>query len=621
MGTRRRKTSVIFFAAVFAVLISLSAVEGAQPSALEIRQALVSEDKKSLSVFLEFFDNGKSVLPSQDDLKKLTVALDGTELKTAVTTFFRSDNAFVFLIDTSNTLDSESFKLVRRGVKTWIDRMNSTDTAAIFCFGTTIERVSDFTSDKELLTRALNGVRQSEETLNDKPSSCLYQAVFNGMSAGDARMADKLVVVVFTSGFNSSGNVTSAKLRENIAKKSTPVYAMLFAYANRDEKEYPQVVKDFRIQFQNIVNETGGVFDDYVRGDFNSVVWGLFDRFANLVQMKVDNLKYAEGGKTSLKVTWTSGNSAIADTKELPFILSSASVPRASTPAGTSVSGVTVMPTSTSVRKGRTQLFSATVNGSGSPSQEVAWHVDGGHGSTAISATGNLTVAPDETATTLTVRAVSNADGSKAGTATVTLLAQSQNIAWLAMALSLPIGMALVGGGIWMRRKRIYSDRRLVTPEPFSSAEKETVPRHTDSYYPRPSPSPTPIPAPLPFVRVPNAPEIELTTISDSAHVNTYRALFQNSIVIGREPGPGNLKIPEDKHISSKHCEIFKKDGRFMIRDLKSRNGTIVSGAALAVDHPVIIEDGAIVHIGVTRLRVKLPNARQAFELPTNIVK
>jgi hypothetical protein len=332
--------------------------------------------------------------------------------------------------------------------------------------------------------------------------------------------------------------------------------------------------------------------------------------------MKVDNLKRAEGGKTALKVTWTSENRGIADTKELPFILSSASAP-----AGASVGGVTVMPASASVRKGRTQLFSATVNGSGNPSQEVSWHVDGGHGSTAISATGNLTVASDETAATLTVRAVSKADGSKAGTATVTLLARSQNMAWLAMALSLPIGMGLVAGGIWMRKKRIYGDRRPVTPEPFSSVEKETVPKHTDTYYPRPSPSPTPIPAPFPPARLPNAPEIELITISDSAHVNTYRAPFRGSVVIGREPGPGNLKISEDKHISSKHCEIFKKDGRFMIRDLKSRNGTIVSGAPLAVDHPVILEDGAVVNIGVTRLRVKLPNARHSFELPTNIGK
>jgi hypothetical protein len=279
------------------------------------------------------------------------------------------------------------------------------------------------------------------------------------------------------------------------------------------------------------------------------------------------------------------------------------------------------MPASASVRKGRAQLFSATVNGSGSPSQEVSWHVDGGHGSTAISETGSLTVAPDETAATLTVRAVSKADGSKAGTAAVTLLAQSQNMAWLAMALSLPIGMGLVAGGIWMRKKRLYGDRSPVTQEPFSSVEKATVPKHTDLYHPRPNLSQTPIPAPFPPARAPDAPEIELATVSDSAHANVYRAPFRGSVVIGRDPGPGNVKIPEDKHISSKHCEIFKKDGRFMIRDLKSRNGTIVNGAALAVDHPVVVEDGAVVNIGATRLRVKLPNTRRSFELPTNIVK
>lgn len=90
-------------------------------------------------------------------------------------------------------------------------------------------------------------------------------------------------------------------------------------------------------------------------------------------------------------------------------------------PAAT-VSNVTVTPPTASVQKGNFQTFSAVVTGSNEPSQTVTWSVEGKKSqSTAIDQSGNLTVAADETASTLTVKAVPIDDTTKYGAATVTV--------------------------------------------------------------------------------------------------------------------------------------------------------------------------------------------------------
>jgi hypothetical protein len=85
------------------------------------------------------------------------------------------------------------------------------------------------------------------------------------------------------------------------------------------------------------------------------------------------------------------------------------------------VTSVTVSPPTKNVTKGGTATFIATVIGINSPDQTVTWRVIGGVIGTSISEGGVLSVADNESATTLTVRATSTAADTKNGTATVTV--------------------------------------------------------------------------------------------------------------------------------------------------------------------------------------------------------
>jgi hypothetical protein len=87
------------------------------------------------------------------------------------------------------------------------------------------------------------------------------------------------------------------------------------------------------------------------------------------------------------------------------------------------VTGVTVTAAASSVAKGGAVQFSAVVAGTGNPSQAVTWTIDssGGAAGTGISGGGLLSVAAEETAASITVRATSTVDTSKSGTASVTV--------------------------------------------------------------------------------------------------------------------------------------------------------------------------------------------------------
>jgi hypothetical protein len=116
---------------------------------------------------------------------------------------------------------------------------------------------------------------------------------------------------------------------------------------------------------------------------------------------------------STLTVTATS---AVDNTKK-----GTATVTVSSAPVPPAVLTVSVTPPTAIVQKGATQLFSATVTVQGGAAQTVTWSVAGGVIGTSISAGGLLTVADDETATTLKVIATATADITKADTATVTV--------------------------------------------------------------------------------------------------------------------------------------------------------------------------------------------------------
>jgi arylsulfatase len=99
---------------------------------------------------------------------------------------------------------------------------------------------------------------------------------------------------------------------------------------------------------------------------------------------------------------------------------------------------VEVSPSAASVQKGGAQQFAAAVSVVAGASEEVTWSVAGGNAEgTAISDSGLLTVAADETSGSLTVTATSAFDPAKTGAAAVTVSSETRVESRLTAAVTL----------------------------------------------------------------------------------------------------------------------------------------------------------------------------------------
>ena len=66
--------------------------------------------------------------------------------------------------------------------------------------------------------------------------------------------------------------------------------------------------------------------------------------------------------------------------------------------------------------------------------------------------------------------------------------------------------------------------------------------------------------------------------------------------VIGRQDRISDYIIDREG-VSRMHCRIDKEDGAYYIRDLNSRNGTLVNGIALINDEKIKLNEGDEVQI------------------------
>lgn len=78
--------------------------------------------------------------------------------------------------------------------------------------------------------------------------------------------------------------------------------------------------------------------------------------------------------------------------------------------------------------------------------------------------------------------------------------------------------------------------------------------------------------------------------------------LNADSLDCGRNPGLSDIAFPEDPEISGKHCRFSwsLQDGKYMVEDLKSLNGTWVNGQQIS---DKLLEDGDKIFIGSTVLK------------------
>ncbi len=107
-----------------------------------------------------------------------------------------------------------------------------------------------------------------------------------------------------------------------------------------------------------------------------------------------------------------------------------------------------------------------------------------------------------------------------------------------------------------------------------------------------------------------------LITRDGATWADVVRLVPGESATIGR--APTNTIAIKDERCSRNHAEVFFAQGEWRLRDLDSRNGTLVCGDALRGDH--LLQPGDILQIGNTQLAF-VHELSQAFPDSSSLLK
>src|SRR5260221_14611015 len=89
--------------------------------------------------------------------------------------------------------------------------------------------------------------------------------------------------------------------------------------------------------------------------------------------------------------------------------------------------------------------------------------------------------------------------------------------------------------------------------------------------------------------------------ISEKGGAERREALDRNEVNVGRVQG-NDLMLPKG-NVSKHHARLLYRDGRFIVTDLKSTNGTYVNGRKIA--QATIVREGDKIYIGDFVLRIE----------------
>src|ERR1017187_487582 len=91
------------------------------------------------------------------------------------------------------------------------------------------------------------------------------------------------------------------------------------------------------------------------------------------------------------------------------------------------------------------------------------------------------------------------------------------------------------------------------------------------------------------------------TIISEKGGAERRETFDRNGINVGRVQG-NDLMLPKG-NVSKHHARLLYRDGRFIVTDLKSTNGTYVNGRKIS--QATIVREGDKIYIGDFVLRLE----------------
>ncbi|MGN1222821.1 MAG: hypothetical protein ACI4T1_01665 [Christensenellales bacterium] len=165
---------------------------------------------------------------------------------------------------------------------------------------------------------------------------------------------------------------------------------------NTDGGQYPKDSK-FVAEHEYAIEIEFTAVGSYVYHEMDDKYWSTFTLNGNATGLSA---AVTVGGARQRRVTFTAADTTIPVT----------------------VTDVQILFSEVNVQRGENYSLTATVSGTGAFDNTVTWSVEGGLAGTSISSDGVLTIATNESASTITIKAISKQDNTKYVTKTVTII-------------------------------------------------------------------------------------------------------------------------------------------------------------------------------------------------------
>jgi len=102
--------------------------------------------------------------------------------------------------------------------------------------------------------------------------------------------------------------------------------------------------------------------------------------------------------------------------------------------------------------------------------------------------------------------------------------------------------------------------------------------------------------------------------VQSGSHAGKEIEVGQDKFLIGRSDSC-QLR-PKSESVSRKHCILAVQNGRVLVQDLKSRNGTFVNEKRLPPDKAKVLKDGDILRVGKLSFALVIEHGLQAAKKP-----
>ncbi|NLM70665.1 MAG: FHA domain-containing protein [Synergistaceae bacterium] len=539
----RRAGGLSRLAALIIVLL-LGREAFASPSSLGIRQAWL--DYPSLTVYADLLDR-EGAPRDLSDTEDLSASLGGVPLALSqVRRYSAVDDGLLilFAIDTSASVGGERFVELQQAVSDWIRRLGPRDRASVISFGEGVSLAQGFTAEQNALLYAVQSLSPEDERAD------LNLAVLRALELARTRSAGlpgRRIIVLCSDGFRvSTGSATAEEVRSALAVDPIPIYSVLFDSPERESANR-------KIAAQQLLNELGY--------DAGPVDGKLGPRTTAAIRVFQQSRGVAWDGRVSSELIGVLRTMAKNEKDSALSVIGEFSRRSGGElyRTGTSHFNQVFDTVASSLDQALVLVTELSETGPESTVKRLELSCSEGDRTLMDGVDIRLVLAPAPS------------------TPVVPETDEPGSFVWGSVFVAVGVILLVVAGFVYVKR-RGSGDRK------SAAALNETAQTRLLSGAP--------------------AARVELTPFDANYTGPPLKAEIRDRLVLGRRVAPSVLVVPGDATISAKHCELQYTDGKLLVRDLDSSNGTMVNGVPIETSYP--IEDGDRLTLGKTELRIRI---------------